>query len=249
MADLRLARDDHGRPEIFRSIQGEGPHAGRPRTFIRLSGCNLHCVWCDTPYTWNWQGTAFPHDAARKYDPAAEMTKLSVAEAAGAILALRSEGAVITGGEPMMQRDGVLALAQTLRAQAPGMAIEMETNGTLAPGAALAAAIDLFVVSPKLAHSGNDPALALQAPSLAAFAALPHAMFKFVVREAGDFAAIRALAAQFNIAAARIHVMPEGVESSVLIARGAAIANAAAAEGWSYSDRLHIHLFGAKRGV
>ena len=80
MRTLKLARNDQGEPEIFRSIQGEGPAIGRPRTFVRLSSCNLHCVWCDTAYTWNWAGTPFAHQNNTKFELGAEMIKLSVAD-------------------------------------------------------------------------------------------------------------------------------------------------------------------------
>ena len=57
---MRIAADGD-RPEIFHSIQGEGRSAGRPSIFLRCSLCNLHCIWCDTDYTWNWIGTEFRH--------------------------------------------------------------------------------------------------------------------------------------------------------------------------------------------
>lgn len=250
---LRLARNDADEPEIFRSIQGEGPMAGRVRTFVRLSGCNLHCVWCDTAYTWNWRGSAFTHERDRsgapfKFDLADEMVKLNVANVAARVAALPAEGIVITGGEPLMQADAVAALVQLVRATMPPMLIEMETNGSIAPGA-LADAIDVFVVSPKLAHSGNDGAVALNPVSLRAFAALPNAVFKFVARTGADIDEAAALAEALGVGAERIYIMPEGTTSEALRARASELAPAILAHGFNFTDRLHVHLFGARRGV
>lgn len=246
---IKLALDDDGGPEIFRSIQGEGPMAGRVRTFIRLSGCNLHCIWCDTAYTWNWEGTPFAHESGKKYAPAHEMVKLAVADAAARVLALPAEGAVITGGEPLMQRAALLGLIDAIKEAAPHTRIEIETNGSIAPGADLAARVDLFVVSPKLAHSGNAAALALNHDTLSAFAALAQAHFKIVCQTPADVEAVAALAAALAIPAARVSVMPEGVTSETLRERLPALAEAARAHGFSVSDRLHIHKFGQKRGI
>jgi organic radical activating enzyme len=246
---LNLARDDDGAPEIFRSIQGEGPMAGRERAFLRLSGCNLHCRWCDTAYTWNWIGTPFAHDSAPKYAPAREMVKLSAADAAARVLALEAEGVVITGGEPLMQRDALLALIDALKAARPDLLIEVETNGSIAPSAALAARVDLFVVSPKLAHSGNDAAVALNGDALTAFAALAHAHFKIVCQSPADVTIVAALAARYGVPPARVSMMPEGVTSETLRARLPALAETAKTHGFAASDRLHIHQFGQKRGI
>ena len=250
---LRLARDDDGGPEIFRSFQGEGPMAGRTRTFVRLSGCNLHCVWCDTAYTWNWRGGPFAHErdapgASHQFDPAAEMVKLDVAEVAARIAALPAEAIVVTGGEPLMQAEAVRALIGLLRATSPAIGVEIETNGSLAPGA-LAETVDLFVVSPKLAHSGNEASLALKRDALRAFAGLTHAVFKFVAREADDVRRAAALMDQLGVPSQRVMIMPEGVDSETLRARAAMLAPAIMACGFAFSDRLHVHLFGARRGV
>ncbi|MEJ0059702.1 MAG: 7-carboxy-7-deazaguanine synthase QueE [Terricaulis sp.] len=243
--ELRLARNDEGAPEIFRSLQGEGPMAGRERTFIRLSGCNLHCVWCDTAYTWNWIGSDFVHERDTKFDPRAEMIKLRVEEAARLVNALPSEGVVITGGEPLMQSDAVAALIDALTCKT----IEIETNGSIAPSLNLTERVTLFVVSPKLAHSGNAAEIALKPEPLAAFAALPNAHFKFVAREIEDVASVAPLAARHEIAPERIQIMPEGASSAVLKARAERLAPAIAQYGFTLSDRLHIHLYGAKRGI
>lgn len=251
---LRVACDDAGAAEIFRSVQGEGRNAGRLRTFIRLSGCNLHCVWCDTAYTWNWISSPFTHvrDAPGrpfKFDPAQEMRKLSIAEASALIRALPSEGVVITGGEPMLQAEAVMALIAALRAEAPAPLIEMETNGSIAPSEDLAKNVDLFMVSPKLAHSGNDAAIALKSRALAAFAGHPRAWFKFVARSPEDLSEVAALAARYDIAPARIYIMPEGVDSDTVTACARALIGAVIAHGYNFSDRLHVHLFGTRRGV
>ena len=253
MVALRMARNSEGGAEVFRSVQGEGRSIGRVRTFVRLSGCNLHCQWCDTAYTWNWLGADFAHErdapgAPHQFAVDREMATLTVAEVAALAAALPAEGVVITGGEPLLQATGLCALIDALKAHDPAVAIEVETNGSIAPGAELAGRVDLFMVSPKLAHSGNDLAVALNPKALAAFAALESAVFKFVARTPADLAEVDALAARYGIVPARIYIMPEGTDSATVLARGAQLIEAVVAAGYNFSDRLHIHLFGQKRG-
>ncbi|MEZ5959877.1 MAG: 7-carboxy-7-deazaguanine synthase QueE [Hyphomonadaceae bacterium] len=248
-ATLKLARNDDGEPEIFRSIQGEGPAIGRPRTFVRLSGCNLHCVWCDTAYTWNWVGTPFAHQSNTKFNTSAEMLSLSTAETADRIRALPSEGVVITGGEPLLQMRAVVELIDALRAHDHRAIVDIETNGSIVPSDELVDRIDYFVVSPKLTHSGNDAAVALKPDALRRFAAMPSTFLKFVAKDATDVEVAAKIASEYGFPAQRIYIMPEGTTSEALLARGPALIDAVIAHGFNYSDRLHIHLFGQKRGV
>ena len=114
--------------EVFQSIQGEGPWIGKRCVFLRLHGCNIHCPWCDTKYT--WAGMFF------------ELTPEKVAEM---IERAELSRVVITGGEPMMQREEVVELAAQLH-QYGGISVAVETNGTIDfPEATF----DLAVVSPK----------------------------------------------------------------------------------------------------
>lgn len=248
-AILKLARNDEGEPEIFRSIQGEGPALGRPRTFVRLSGCNLHCVWCDTAYTWNWVGTPFAHESGKKFDPSAEMIKLSAAEAAARIRALPSEGVVITGGEPLLQMEALIEMIDALREHDHLALVEIETNGSIMPSDALVERIDYFVVSPKLAHSGNDADVALKPEALRRYAQIPGAFLKFVAKDVSDVETTAEIAELCAFPAQRIYIMPEGTTSEGVRARGAALIDAVITHGFNYSDRLHIHLFGQKRGI
>ena len=246
---LKLARNDQGEPEIFSSIQGEGPAIGRPRTFVRLSGCNLHCVWCDTAYTWNWVGTPFAHERNTKFDLSAEMLKLSTAETANRIKALPSEGVVITGGEPLLQTEAVVELIDALREDDHRALVDIETNGSIVPSEELIDRIDYFVVSPKLAHSGNDAELALKHEALSRYAQMRSASLKFVVKDSADIETVAALVERYGFWPQRIYIMPEGTTSEALLARGPKLIDAVIAHGFNYSDRLHIHLFGQKRGV
>ena len=235
---LTLATTVPGEPEIFASLQGEGPSAGRPSVFVRLSNCNLACVWCDTAYTWRFSG---PDAFERK----AEQVVLSEAEAATRILAFNGNRLVVTGGEPLLQAPALAKLLALL----PAMHIEIETNGTVAPPPALNALIHQYNVSPKLAHSGNPAALALIAERLAAFAADRRAFFKFVVATPDDVAEVLALAATYAIPRERLFVMPEGTDSATLRTRLRWLAEICAREGLRLSDRLHIHLYGDTRGT
>ena len=242
---LTLAAQTPGEPEIFASLQGEGASAGKPCAFIRLSRCNLACVWCDTAYTWRFEGDNRPHRDGIDFGRKANQVTLSEEEAAARIAALGQSRLVITGGEPLLQ---AAALARMIAAL-PQMHIEVETNGTVAPPPALDMLIEQYNVSPKLAHSGNPAELALPPERLATWAAEPRAWFKFVVAEPGDVEEVRSLQRAHSIPSARIFLMPEGRDSEALRARGRWLAGLCSAHGFNFSDRLHIHLYGDTRGT
>jgi len=235
---LTLATVTPGEPEIFASIQGEGPSAWRPSVFVRLSRCNLACVWCDTAYTWRFSG---PDAFERK----ANQVVQSVAETAERILALRGDRLVVTGGEPLLQAPALARLLALL----PGMHVEIETNGTVAPPPALDGLVHQYNVSPKLTHSGNPAALALVPERLSAFAADSRTFFKFVVASEADLAEVAELQHRYAIPSERLFVMPEGTDSATLRSRSAWLAQACLDRGWRLSDRLHIHLYGDTRGT
>jgi 7-carboxy-7-deazaguanine synthase len=242
---LTLAATTPGEPEIFASLQGEGASAGKPCAFIRLSRCNLACVWCDTAYTWRFAGDDRPHRDGIAFERSANQVVLSEEDAAARIAALGQERLVITGGEPLLQGAALANLAALL----PDVRIEIETNGTVAPHPALDAQVAQYNVSPKLAHSGNPADLALRPQTLAAFAADPRAWFKFVIAEADDVDEVLALAKTYSIPRARIFLMPEGRDGATIRGRERWMAALCLTHGFAYADRLHIHLYGDTRGT
>ena len=242
---LVLATQAPGEPEIFAALQGEGPSAGTPCAFLRLSRCNLACIWCDTAYTWHFEGDERPHRSGEHFARAANQIKLPVEDVAQRIAALGQDRLVVTGGEPLMQG---AALAKLL-AMLPEMAVEVETNGTTQAGAALDPLIAQFNVSPKLAHSGNDPALALLPERLAAYGADGRAWFKFVVATPADVEEVLALAEEHALPRTRIFLMPEGTDSATLRERTRWIEPLCSEHGLRFSDRLHIHVHGDTRGT
>jgi len=242
---LTLATDDTGGPEIFASLQGEGPSQGKPCAFVRLSRCNLACVWCDTAYTWRFEGDNRPHRSELTYERKANQVALPEDEVARRIAALGQPRLVVTGGEPLLQ---AAALARML-ALLPGVRVEIETNGTVAPPGALDALVAQYNVSPKLAHSGNTADLALPPDRLAAWAAEPRAAFKFVVAEPSDVDEVLALAERYAIPRARIWLMAEGTDTAALDAREAWLAPLCLEHGFTLSPRLHIRLYGDTRGT
>lgn len=124
--------------EIFQSIQGEGPNAGRPTVFVRLAGCNLECAWCDTQY-------------ARDADGATEM---SAAEVVAECANLRPHRVCITGGEPLLQFPALVPLLASLCGH--GYTVEIETNGTIDPSGARAfASITMDVKCPSSGQASN----------------------------------------------------------------------------------------------
>ena len=245
---MKLARLGDG-PEIFETLQGEGVSAGMPAVFIRASRCNLHCRWCDTAFTWNFEGTPWPHDR----DPKVKREDATVEIEPGRIVPLvtrhRARRVVLTGGEPLLQQDEWLDLIRRLRAIDPAYRFEVETNGTRVPLPALDAAVDQFNVSPKLANSGVAENLRLQPDALRHFAASPKAWFKFVARGPDDLGEIDDLVSRFDLPPERILLMPEGRGAAELDRHGLALVEAVIARGWRLCDRLHVRLWGDRRGV
>ncbi|MGY6551292.1 MAG: 7-carboxy-7-deazaguanine synthase QueE [Erythrobacter sp.] len=243
--NLTLATDDTGGPEIFASLQGEGPSMGLPVAFVRLSRCNLACVWCDTAYTWRFEGDNRPHRDGVAFDRRANQVTLSPAETAQRIAALGQKRLVITGGEPLLQAG---ALAQMLE-HLPDMTVEIETNGTVAAPPRLDIRIDQYNVSPKLAHSGNPGTQALIPERLDAYATDPRAFFKFVIANREDIAEVLTLQRRYRIKPAHIFLMAEGTTSAAQRERQAWLSDLCLEHGFRMSDRLHIHLYGDTRGT
>jgi len=242
---LVLATDDTGGPEIFASLQGEGPSAGMPVAFLRLSRCNLACVWCDTAYTWHFEDDDRPHRDGVTFDRKANQVTLELADIAARIDALGQKRLVITGGEPLLQAGKLAELLELL----PDMSVEIETNGTVAAPARLDIRVDQYNVSPKLAHSGNEAELALIPERLDHYAADPRAYFKFVIARPEDVDEVLALQRRYRFKPGHVFLMPEGTNSESLTSRARWLSDLCLQHGFRMSDRLHIHLYGDERGT
>lgn len=250
---LKLARLEQG-PEIFHSIQGEGVSQGVPSVFIRASLCNLHCQWCDTDYTWNWEGTPWTHErdaepGYRKFKREDYIVEMPVSEVAEKVAHFSCKNIILTGGEPLLQDTAWKAMISKLQESAPDYRFEVETNGTLVPSDELDQEISQYNVSPKLHNSGNSPEQRIKPDALAFFAQSDKAWFKFVVAEEKDLEEIEDLINQHQLPTGKVLLMPEGRDNDTLQQRRLWLADLCRDKGYRYSDRLHIQLWGSKRGV
>lgn len=219
--------------ELFHSLQGEGVSAGLPCSFLRLGGCNLDCSWCDTAYTWDWS----------RYDRATELRRVPLTELVGELTSRRR--LVVTGGEPLLQQRRLVALLSAL----PELTVEVETNGTLLPNPTLLARVDQWNVSPKLPSSGVARSKAHQPSVLAALRDTGRAYLKLVLSSEAELAAVETLVAEAEWPAERVVLMPEGTSAAALNARSPWVAEAAITRGYRFSTRLHVLLWGSRRGV
>jgi 7-carboxy-7-deazaguanine synthase len=219
--------------ELFYSLQGEGSLVGVPSVFIRSSGCNLRCAWCDTPYT-SWQP---------------EGTELGLDQIVDEVKAHPARHVVITGGEPMIQPE-IVPLTERMRAL--GMHITIETAGTVFQPVAC----DLMSISPKLSNSTPSGSFAephdrlrIQPAVLAELMARYEYQLKFVVEKPADLEEIRALLETLDAPRERVILMPEGTDPARLAERGQWLAEICKEEGLRFSPRLHIDLWGSRRRV
>ncbi|MGA3242781.1 MAG: 7-carboxy-7-deazaguanine synthase QueE [Bryobacteraceae bacterium] len=219
--------------ELFYSLQGEGSLIGTPSFFIRTSGCNLRCSWCDTPYTsWQPEGAEMSLDAI-----CAEVHRHP------------ARHVVVTGGEPMIAPE-MVALTERLRAL--GMHITVETAGTVFKPVAC----DLMSISPKLGNStpegpwaAQHERLRLQTEVLRKLMAGYQYQLKFVIARPEDVAEVRSLAEALKAPAERIVLMPEGIDPTRLRERALWLAEICKDDGFRFSPRLHVDLYGNRRGV
>ncbi|MCA1615666.1 MAG: 7-carboxy-7-deazaguanine synthase QueE [Acidobacteria bacterium] len=244
---ITLAAMPDGTPEIFTSVQGEGPRTGMLSLFVRLSECNLFCRWCDTAYTWRWSAK-HEHEDNIIYGRTQWQVKVPVRELAGLIKGSGPGRVIFTGGEPLLQHRALLPLLRELRAASANFEFEFETNGTIAPPPEFLDLCSLVVVSPKLSNSGMEPSVRI-VEALARLLEAPQVVLKFVVESEQDFEEIGDLRRRFQIAAHRIWIMPRGRTAEAVAQTGQAVVGKVIASGYNYSQRLHLSLFGDKQGT
>ncbi|MTI21175.1 7-carboxy-7-deazaguanine synthase QueE [Fulvivirga sp. RKSG066] len=244
---MKLARLNN-KAEIFYTVQGEGKNLGKPSIFLRTSLCNLHCIWCDTDYTWNWENTPFETTKNVKYRREEYIEELSPKEAAEIVMQYPCKHVVLTGGEPMMQQEALCEVIEYLKAQ-DDYTFEVETNGTLPPSERFDELVDQFNVSPKLANSNNSEKIREKPKALKHFSQSAKSNFKFVLSQEEDLNEILSLIEKYNINPAAVYLMPEGVSEVELKRKQSWLVEICKTHGFNYTDRLHIHIYGAKRGV
>ena len=225
--------------ELFYSIQGEGKLVGVPSVFIRASGCNLRCGWCDTPYA--------------SWEPEGE--DVAVEEIVQRVLAYNCRHVVVTGGEPMIMPD-VVELCDRLKEH--NLHITMETAATVFKPVK----VDLASLSPKLANStphdreggrfaASHEGQRINVPVIQQLIdASPDRQLKFVVSSDADVAEAKALLSQLHRwRPPDVLLMPEGVTTAELDAKASWLTDICKREGFRYCPRLHISLFGNTRGT
>lgn len=237
-------------PEIFDTVQGEGRNLGRPVVFARLSGCNLQCSWCDTPYTWAFnERLAGMHDEGKVYNPKQEQIKVQVGDAIDQINGFNLKRLVITGGEPMIQQRALTELANGLKANNEDYWVEVETNGTIIPKPETIEAVDQFNVSPKLENSGNELTKRRKDKAMEAYVESGKADFKFVVFGDEDLPEILELVERYDIPHDKVFLMPEGRTEEEIERHQKELVHLAIDNNFNVTTRLHVMIWGAKRGV
>lgn len=223
--------------EIFYSLQGEGMLIGVPSVFVRLSGCNLRCKWCDTPYaSWEPEG-----DELMLGTILADVRRNWVSHV------------VVTGGEPMIS-PGIVMLTERLKGL--NQHITIETAGTVyAP-----VRCDLMSISPKLANStphrrdggkwaAQHDRLRYQPEVLKRLMSDYEYQLKFVVSAREDLEEIEKVVTETGADRSRVLLMPEGTTTEAIYERAQWLAEVCKNANLRYSPRLHIDLWGDKRGV
>ncbi len=206
--------------EFFLSLQGEGVHAGEVCAFVRLAGCNLACVWCDTTYSWK-AGEMLPPE------------RLGVAEVLARVAALGAPRVEVTGGEPLLQRGTPALLAALCDA---GYAVTVNTSGSLS-----IAGLDPRVgVSLDLKCPGSGMHEQMDWTNIGRLRAA-HDEVKFVVADRADYEWARTVIAEHALTQ-RCPVTLSPVMPSGILDQLDDWPLAAQVAGWLIEDRLPARL-------
>ena len=210
----------------FYTIQGEGKYIGEPTLFIRFWGCNLHCEWCDTKYSWQTRENTYLCTLEQLIQEIQEYpTKIIV----------------ITGGEPILRKNTIAKLATTL----PEYTFQIETNGTLNIGDLIHLPNIHYVVSPKLASSGNTH---IYTTEIINQYKQQGATWKFVCAE-DTLAEILQFIAEFTLPKNSIYLMPRGTTVEEILSNSKHLWEYALQNGLKLTTRLHTLIFGNERSI
>lgn len=251
-----------GTPEIYLAVQGEGFTSGLPMVFVRTSNCNLGCQFCDTAYTWFFEGTKYPDDwnkNFKKFQAKLEQLIMTPEEVAAKIaeVAGNVHNAVFTGGEPTVQQTDLTEVAEILQKKYGGdWYFEVETNGSILLSERFDKCINQINCSPKLESSGNPKYLRdIEKPMrfIANKARFDkNVCYKFVVGKAtleADMKEIEELQERYKIPKESIYLMPEGTDSKEMIKSTLEMVEICKKTGYRLSTRVQVILYGPKRAV
>jgi len=205
--------------EMFISLQGEGVNRGKPSTFIRFSGCNLRCTWCDSKY-------------AMKED--SNINWMAVVKF---IASCNTKHFVFTGGEPLLQQDTIIRILKRF----PKHTFEIETNGTQKVCNKLISIKrnPLYTVSPKMTNSGNE--LEMRKVDSCFFNELSSATkFKFVVSSYEDIKEINEFVKSNNISPENVYIMPECTDLETMINTGKNLVYPCVKNGYNLTTREQL---------
>jgi organic radical activating enzyme len=227
-----------GKPEIFLSIQGEGRNLGLPSVFIRLAACNLSCVWCDTPYTWDY----------KRFSSREMVILMSIQDTIKEIRKWNCRRLVITGGEPMLQQTQLFELMRKLWDDNDRWHYEVETNATVQIERHFDDWISEYNCSPKLANSGIPKEKRIT-QFFSQYARSEKSTLKFVIQNPEDLQEVLDLISEHKIEKRKVILMPEAITAEELAVKSRWLAEIAKDNGFRFSPRLHVYLWGNKGGV
>ena len=227
--------------ELFFSIQGEGELTGVPSVFVRTSGCNLRCRWCDTKYaSWKPEGE-----------------NVTINDLVDKVCSYPARHVVISGGEPMIAK-GIEEFTHLLKES--GKHITIETAGTIAPNGIQC---DLASLSPKLSDStpkegdinkewiDRHESKRLDYDILSEWVNSYNFQLKFVVSKEEEIKEIQNVISRIKgkILPEKVLLMPEGIDSDTLRSRYDLLIDLCKENGYRLCNRLHIDLFGNTPGT
>lgn len=211
--------------EIFYSIQGEGTNLGTPAVFLRLSGCHLRCSWCDSKFTWDRNSGK----------------QMRTEQILKEIKKHPCNHLVVTGGEPLLQQNELIGLFKKLKTNSPPFFIEIETSGTLETH--LNKYIDQYNISPKLSNSNNKNAK-IKPETFP----MNKSFFKFVIDSPKDLNEVKVMIKKFDLPKEKIILMPQGITKKAMKEKTKWLAEICKKNGFKLSPRLHIEIWGNKKG-